>query len=368
MQIDFHHGVTYVVARLSGLSDDEAQIVAHCAQYIDDATNSGPITFDNGAIFERDSSAHKMLDYRNMDALADHKAWVPFHFLPGNDGKKAGENPDATFLEKIVCRPNSPIAQDMVRVCIEEKDKAYGLHRLGVTLHVYADTWAHQGFAGVIDQVNDISEIQDENDNEGTGLFDRLKDYFSDQFDESASKLVGDKFPLGHGAALSYPDRPYLHWSYVDYNGNKVKRDNTADFMEAAENMCQVVRRFILGNPNADVPGLPPADREKILKLLQTIKSEDGEERHESWLKHIREGHFSFGKVNLEYKVSVAGSWKRRALEINEELSEAEEQNRTLPYPPTFLKSNWKLFFDALAAHRFVLMHEILPKYGICAV
>jgi len=33
MQIDFHHGVTYVVARLAGFEHKAASIIAYCAQY-----------------------------------------------------------------------------------------------------------------------------------------------------------------------------------------------------------------------------------------------------------------------------------------------------------------------------------------------
>jgi hypothetical protein len=86
MQIDFHHGVTYGCARLAGFSADDAKIVAHSAQSVDDATAEGEIWFDNGMIYPRTASAHKMLDYRNMRDLANHRVWLPFHFLPGNGG------------------------------------------------------------------------------------------------------------------------------------------------------------------------------------------------------------------------------------------------------------------------------------------
>ena len=33
----------------------------------------------------------------------------------------------------------------------------------------------------------------------------------------------------------------------------------------------------------------------------------------------------------------------------------------------SFLISDWKMFHDALQAHRFEVIHEILPKYGISA-
>src|SRR5262245_26632229 len=109
MQIDFHHGVTYVVARLAGFDHRESEIVAYAAQYVDDATNAGTLIFDNGAMYERISSAHKMLDYRNFEELANHRVWIPFHFLPGNGGMPAGTDPPGTFIDKLRCTPDSPV-------------------------------------------------------------------------------------------------------------------------------------------------------------------------------------------------------------------------------------------------------------------
>ena len=103
-----------------------------------------------------------MLDYRNFKELANHEVWIPFHFLPGNDGLQAGKDPSGKFINKIICEPNSYIAQDMIHSCIENKNTLYGLHRLGITMHVYADTWAHQGFAGVNHKVNNASKIKKE--------------------------------------------------------------------------------------------------------------------------------------------------------------------------------------------------------------
>ena len=103
MQIDGHHTLTYIVARLAGFNHNQASNIAYSAQYVDDATNSGTIHFKNGAMYTRISSAHKMLDYRNTDELANHQVWIPFHFLPGNAGKPAGENPEGSFITKLVC-------------------------------------------------------------------------------------------------------------------------------------------------------------------------------------------------------------------------------------------------------------------------
>ena len=126
---------------------------------MDDAVKTGTINFQNKAMYDRICSAHKTLDYRNMEELANHRVWLPFHFLPGNDGKLPDQNPDQHFVKRVVCTKDSPVAQDMVAACIRDRHKPYGLHRLGITLHTYADTWAHQGFAGINNEINDIRDL-----------------------------------------------------------------------------------------------------------------------------------------------------------------------------------------------------------------
>jgi hypothetical protein len=46
------------------------------ALYVDDATESGAIGFDNGALFFHEGSAHKMLDYRE---LGTRNVWLLFN-------------------------------------------------------------------------------------------------------------------------------------------------------------------------------------------------------------------------------------------------------------------------------------------------
>lgn len=363
MQIDFHHTTTYVCARAAGFGHREAETVAYCAQYVDDATNAGTILFSNGAMYRRISSAHKALDYRNFEKLANHHVWIPFHFLPGNGQARAGENPAGSFVEKIVCRPGSLVARDMVAACIAARDTSYGLHRLGVSMHVLADTWAHQGFAGINHAVNDVQMLDDQ-DRPDDSFRERLKDFFKDRFDRTASRFVGGALPLGHGAVLSYPDRPYLQWRYRDHNGRKVARSNPEDFLDAADALCRAMQRYRVGDADADVPGLAPGIRPKIDHLLRTTTHEDGHERHRIWLERIGEGYFGFPPVKLGYKPKGHGSWKHQALGTRRFKDKKSEK---FQYDPSFLGCDWKLFHDAIQAHRFTLIHNILPRYGICA-
>ncbi len=356
MQIDGHHTLTYIAARLAGFTQAKATIIAYSAQYVDDATNSGMVNFKNGAMYSRISSAHKMLDYRNSDELANHQVWIPFHFLPGNAGLKPGENPGGSFIQKLICRPDSYVARDMLRACVQDRDKAYGLHRLGITMHVYADTWAHQGFAGVKHDVNEAKHLKSNNKSLDKSFTNKIANFF-----------LSEAFPLGHGAALSHPDRPSLVWQYEDNQGKIVKRDNPEIFMEAVDRMCRAMQCFRLGDVEMDLSraeGLPVKDAKKILKLIKSIKGDSGEDRHEKWLSEIRSGSFSFGAEEIDYIAKGKGSWKWRAIG---QQAAADTGREEFTYKKSFLTSNWKLFHDGLQAHRHAILHDVLPKYGICA-
>lgn len=149
-----------ICALWTGFAHDETAVVAHASQYVDDATSSGTVKFLNNARSKRISSAHKLFDPRNLSELANHLAWIPFHFLPGNGGLIAGRDPGGSFIEKIVCRPDSPLAREMVTLALADRDKPYGLHRLGMTIHIHADTWADQGFAGVLHAINEVEDAE----------------------------------------------------------------------------------------------------------------------------------------------------------------------------------------------------------------
>lgn len=356
MQIDGHHTLTYIVARLAGYTSQDASIIAYSAQYVDDATNSGIIHFDNGAMYSRISSAHKMFDYRNSDKLANHQVWIPFHFLPGNEGKPQGENPDGTFIRKLVCYPDSHISRDMLKSCANDIDKPYALHRLGITMHVYADTWAHQGFAGVNNKINEVNSLSSEDKELDENFFNKILNFF-----------VSKAFPLGHGAALSYPDKPWLVWEYTNGLGDNVKRNNPDIFMEAANKMCQAMQCFHHSELNMNLesmPGLPKIDADKIFDLINSIKEDSGEDRHKKWIDEIKKGSFSFGPEEIHYIAKGKGSWKHESIG---QLKSTDEDNETFTYDEKFISSNWKLFHDALQAHRFDILHDVLPKYGICS-
>ena len=363
MQIDFHHGVTYIVARLAGFDHPAASIIAYCAQYVDDATNAGLIQFDNGAVFEHISSAHKLLDYRNFRQLAHHRVWIPFHFLPGNGGLLAGQSPEGTFTNKLICRPNSYVAQDMLTACIQQRQTAHSLHRLGIAMHVYADTWSHQGFTGTNDKINEAKLLIDSQGNPDQRAMASVKRYFRKNIlDQVANFCLSEGFPLGHGAVLSHPDKPFLKWGYINGLNQEILRDNPQDFLEAADQMCRWMQRYLIGDHTAEVQGLPSADRALIAEHLQSITDSKKQVRHQQWLSLIREGRFSFGSAQVTYIAKGKGSWKYQALGTEAAIDTGKE---VFPYHAAFLTSHWKHFHDALEIHRSYVIHDLLPRYEI---
>ncbi len=399
MQIDGHHTGTYVAARAAGFPHDEAARIAYAAQYVDDATNAGSICFKNSEyMYFRIASAHRMIDYQNLIEVANHLVWLPFHFLPGNGGLPAGQEPNDGELEKLICRPDSHVARDMLRASFADRNSERGLHRLGIAMHVYADTFAHQGFVGALHRANKVSGLHSDNPGADKQLQDspvisviknalvNIKAFF--YFVRNGLKWllaaiavmlkerkwpteylndISNIEPLGHVTALAYPDLPFLVWHYRCYNGTIINRDNPTDYLTAIDMMTRAMRAWRSNDATMALEqheGLNAADRAVVDELLRGLNDPDGHERHKQWLEAIRTGRFSFGAVDLHYVHKGNGSWKHQALGTE---SEKDSGIEYYPYSPSFISSDWKLFHDAAQVHRSVVVHDVLPKYGICA-
>lgn len=358
MQIDFHHAVTYVLAIWAGFSSKEANIIAYSSQFVDDAVCDKAIQFTNGALYKPLASAHKELDYRNFDKLANSFVWIPFHFLPGNLSLPDNSNKTNNYFQRIICQPDSSLAQELLTNCIEQGQQPNGLYRLGITLHVYADTWAHYGFSGITHYSNLVEYIEDVNDTVSAKLIQKVSRFFKDIFYDNASKFIDGVLPLGHGAVLSYPDLPYLTWKYKDYQGRLINRNNISDYLAAAKNMYIALRRFRLGDSKAQVEGLTKSQTSKLTEYFESIRDEIGIIRHQKWLEAIRQGFFTGQQEQISYADKGPGSWEYEAF--------GDDLFCALEFSDDFLSCNWKLFHDALQDHHYYLTRKLFPSHGLC--
>lgn len=354
MNIDFHYGVVYVVARVGGLSREAARTVAHACQYVDDATTAGILRFAGGETFERFATAHKIFDYSNAENDQNRLVWTPFHFLPAGEG--------ATVQERAVCRPDSAIARDVMRRAIRRRNADTALHRLGATLHTYVDTWAHQGFAGIGSAVNRVYQLKIEN-NALRPWRARIAETTERVVDEVESRMLTDALPVGHGAALHYPDLPWAHWSYIDGNGARVERQNLNQFMQAAEMACRAVRGFIAGDEAFEAqPGLPADVTEALRKQLNSNTSSDEQQRLAAFRATVEAGGIpGLAEAIPDYIAKGHGSWKWQATGL---LSDDDCGERP-QWSEAFEASDYRRFHDAVKEHRFAVTQEILPEHGL---
>jgi hypothetical protein len=370
MEKDFHFAVTYVVGRLAGFEHEPALVIATSAQYVDDTVSEGTIRFDTGEQYRRISSAHEKWNPKIAVSSAERRVWVPFHFLPSADQTPSERS--SRFYSSIICRPNSRVAQEMLNHCIQQKDSPFALHRLGVTAHVFVDTWAHQGFAGIDHKVNRASNIKLHNIDPPANRLIHLKRSIQAQGFWSflgrlwftfLSKFLSYFFPMGHGAVLHYPDWPFLRWSYMDGNGITVERDNPRDFLEAADELFNFFRRYLDRDIQSPSKGLPVSDRALIQEMLCSIQDPDGEDRCAKWVSAILEGKFSFGSAKIDYFSKGLQSWKYLALGTEKNVDHFWER---FEYSSKFLNSDWKHFHDSVQAHQFDMLHKVFPKFQIC--
>ena len=291
MQIDFHFSTTYVVARLSGFSAEDASVISYASQYVDDSTTTGYLEFANGMRYYREATAHPVLDPGNLFNDVSTRSWLPFHFLPGNEGLEVkAPITDGDYVRHLVCRQNSKVAQEMMRQVILSKGSPHTLHRLGIASHVFVDTFAHKGFVGLHNNLNNVNSIYCLSD------------------DRTLSKTESP--PVGHGEVDTFPDRPYLKWSYKNSDGQVIQRNNPDDFVLAADELFKWYRRYQNDQGADEVIGLSDEDKKILLNQFLSINDEDGESRNKKWLELINQNHFGFGSEAPLYIGKGRDSWK----------------------------------------------------------
>jgi len=371
MEIDFHFGTTYVLSRMAGFTPDQANIIAYSSQYVDDAGTYfasqalkifewHAIFFENYAIFEYIDSSHSMYDPGMWKELDQHKVWIPFHFIPGGFGDQ--------FIKQAVCikawdieaQWTNPIAKDMVDEVINNAGNySWGLHRLGITMHVLADTFAHQNFAGIkcVD-VNDVSDIK----------------ISSPQGYPVPGTVIRNLPPLGHARAEHLPDLPFAVWNYANSEGKRVIRDNPHDFTSAIDIMYKVLSTY---KQKYFGPGGPPPedvahDRQLIISMFTELTSKDGGARNQEWVNRIQQGKFK----------CCSGTEKAQYYSEGEKKSWWDEVTQLCPWSSDprwwalgyrqfndkFMTCNYKMFQDALKAHFYYVTKVLFAKYKVCAL
>ena len=346
MQKDFHFYSIYVLCRCNGMSPENSKKVAYASQHTDDAKYDHPLNFETGGRFQQFLSAHKFIHPDVFSLDTQYKIYVPFHFIPGNQGDR--------FQERMVCRQNSEIAQQMVREVTNLKGKPYQVHRLGIALHVYADTWSHQDFSGLQTELNDVEDIDVINE-EKVGIARIFRDFFRD----ITESLIPQ---IGHAETATLPDEPYREWTFYHvYQKRSIHRKNWLICQDASRAIYKEIKGFLYKNPEyRDEKPIPwGAIKSTVTNLFRQKGNQ--EERCSNWAERINDSSFGFACQLIEKDLSYNDrEWFRAAVEVKK-TDEREKYYRK----NNFHLSDWKYFHDAAESHRFFVLKESLSPQGI---
>jgi hypothetical protein len=226
MDIEFHYYITYLIAAKAGFGFDDAYKIAYASQYVDD--NDMILEIDKGK-----GSAYRNYISQTMNILKPKnklfRIYPLFHFIPGDPMQKTAFRKDGK-MHWLNTTPNSKNGKQIFDNAIETTD----LYRIGVALHSYADTWAHQNFVGYYDGFNSM--------------------------DSPLGKVTPN---IGHADAQHNPDWPALVWR--DDRLKHERRENKTIYLEAARKIFQKLVKLV-------EPMIKPgAMRKKALELLTDL-------------------------------------------------------------------------------------------------
>ncbi len=217
MEKDFHYHFIYSLARLSGFSMEEAEIVAFSSQFVDD-NNEGQFIIDGKErgfptkIKTSEGFYHPIMTQSLSISSLEHHihryVYMPFHFFPGGEDSvpiKGEKNPYSTAA-------NSKRVNILLEKAFETKD----LFRIGIALHTYADTWSHQNFSGFWEDWNSVYPWY------------------------KVFKSIAPN--IGHAEVGHAPDIVYYTW--IDYRFGDMEVDNRKRVMDALKNIYKKLQEF----------------------------------------------------------------------------------------------------------------------------
>lgn len=153
MDKEFHYYATGLIAKKAGFPEEEAEIIAHASQFVDE---------NNVALKVRDRKNPGNV-YRNnlsqtMNILKPKhelmRIYPIFHFIPGDPQAETAWRKDGK-MHYLNTTPNSDNANELLDEAFKASEDIRP-YRIGVATHAFVDTWAHQNFVGWFDSFNSL--------------------------------------------------------------------------------------------------------------------------------------------------------------------------------------------------------------------
>jgi hypothetical protein len=252
MNQEFHYYTIHFLATQAGFSRDDAYVLAYSSQYLDNSLVSYSVQTERG--YYNTLVTHH---FGFWNKRQEEDVWIPFHFFPGDETWEPARRADGRTNPYNVT-PNSR----RVKQYLVDALRTRNLYRIGIALHTYADSWAHQNFSGRNEEWNRIEE----------------------------SSLIP---PIGHAQALASPDNIDAVWEDIRLLKPHRRISNRDRFFSAARKiyayLCTFNRRsfedweLVLGKLEELVgrPGSGKTGKERVLDFI--IDQDIPEYRRNEW-------------------------------------------------------------------------------------
>ena len=146
MNLEFHYYIVYVLGRKAGFPDADAHTIAYSSQFVDSSLYAYTIATDEGSY-----ETIVTQNYGWWDDTFPRTVYLPYHFIPGDPAHPAAQRADGA-VNPLNATPGSPNARTLLVSALQTRN----LYRVGIGLHTYADTWAHQNFSGIMEPWNAV--------------------------------------------------------------------------------------------------------------------------------------------------------------------------------------------------------------------
>lgn len=277
MDINYHYFTVKTLAREAGFNEAEAQRIATFSQFIDDFNWITYIDCKNIPSYIKDDpnydlyiSAWVTANLNFNPAVTGFKGIVdmtslllertqkftvsPFHFIPRdltNDVKAKRVVPATIGDGSIISR----VLEDARRFFINQTEpRSNSLLRIGMLLHTFADTYAHQMFSGYDSWVNDVTDVTAVNNITQADITQDIRNEIKMEAErikaakDSATESNAILPCIGHMWAGHSPDLTNISFS-MRYKQNRgdtqrhvYQRSNTDTFLIASRHTLNYLR------------------------------------------------------------------------------------------------------------------------------
>jgi|GEM_PF-641114 len=148
MNTTFHYYVAYYICKQAGFSDKDSEIIAYSCAYVDHCY------FPYNIKTKKDSFKSANTTFylnESKDEAKLQATLLSYHFFPGDYNYEGARRKD----KKMNWTNTTPNSEPVKELFIEAL-KSKNLYRIGIALHTFMDSYAHQNFSGMLNKWNEL--------------------------------------------------------------------------------------------------------------------------------------------------------------------------------------------------------------------